>query len=167
MRIAVAAILGVLAVGARASDLAERAERSYAVDTAGSTTKLAVGGRGVLAIAIRCEPGVHVQSQAPLRVRLSASPGLVLTKDRLGWSDVAGPNTEPPRFEVAFTANARGSQAVKARLELFVCSSKWCVRREREVELPVVVDRAPRGAVGITPVESGRNIRCSIPKPRS
>jgi hypothetical protein len=148
VRITVTVILGLLAVRAHADDLAERAARSYAVDVSGSTTELAVGGRGVLLIAIHPQPGVHVQSQAPLRLTLSASPGLALARDRLAWPDAVLPNADSPRFEVAFTASAPGPQAARARLEFFVCSSTWCVKQEREVALPVTVEGGPGAQSG-------------------
>lgn len=141
-RLVVTAVVGLLAVEARASDLAERAARSYSLDTSGSTTALAPGERGVLVIAVRPEPGVHVQTQAPLRATISASPGLAPARDRLGWADVVGPRSGAPRLEVAFEATAPGPQSAKVRLEFFVCGSSWCVRQERELVLPVVVARA-------------------------
>jgi hypothetical protein len=112
------------------------------VDTARSTRALAVGERGVLVVAIRCEPGVHVQRQAPFRVTVSTSSGLTVTKERLGWPDVHG-GPESPEIEVPFTASAPGAQSVRARLEFFVCSREWCVGQEREVELPVEVEHGP------------------------
>lgn len=142
MRITITVVVGLLAAGARAGDLAERAARSYRIDTTGSTTELAIGEGGVVAIAIRTEAGVHVQSQAPLRVKLSASPGLELARDRLSWSDAVAPPQEPPRFEVEFTATSPGPQAVRARLEFFVCSSEWCAKQAREILVPITVEDA-------------------------
>lgn len=141
-------VVGLLAAGARAADLTERAARSYRVDTSGSTSELALGEGGAVAIAIRTEAGVHVQSQAPLRVKLSASPGIALTRDRLGWSDASAPPPAQPRFEVEFTATAPGPQAVRARLEFFVCSREWCMKQEREVLVPITVEGNPSGTSG-------------------
>ena len=149
MRLVIAATLGLLAVRAQAEDLAERAARSYALDTSGSTATLPVGGSGTLAVALRFQPGVHAQTQAPLRMALSASQGIALARDRLGWFDVVGPRTGSPRLEVAFRATAPGAQTVKAQLEFFACSDSWCVKQEREVVLSVVVQGGP--AVGTGP----------------
>jgi hypothetical protein len=145
VRTSTALVLGLLAAGARADDLDARAARSYAIDVSRSTTAAAVGEHGVLVVAIRCEPGVHVQPQAPLRMTVSASSGLALEKERLGWPDVRG-GTESPEIEVPFTATAPGAQAVRARLEFFVCSKHWCVGQDRDVVLPVAVQGAGSSA---------------------
>lgn len=142
VKLAVTAILGLVAAGARAESLAERAAKSYAIDLSGSTSALAVGGRGALVVVIRFQPGVHAQAQAPLRATLTASPGVALARDRLGWPDVVGPRSESPRLEVPFTAGAPGPQTVKVRLEFFACSSSWCAKQDREVSLDVVVAKA-------------------------
>jgi hypothetical protein len=141
-----ALLLGLLASRVQAGDLAERAARSYAIDTSGSTATLTAGQRGRFVLAIRTEPGVHVQAQAPLRVTLSAPDGLALAAERLGWPDAAP--GEAPRFEVAFTATRAGRHAARARLEFFLCSDAGCVKQDREVALPVDVAPAATGASG-------------------
>ncbi|HVI92630.1 MAG TPA: hypothetical protein VM753_01415 [Anaeromyxobacter sp.] len=134
----IAVLLGVGAAHARGDDLAARAARSYVLDTARSPTTLQVGERAVLTVAIRCAPGVHVQSQAPLRVQASASPGLLLARDRLGWSDVRG-GLDAPELDLPVTAAAPGAHEAQLRLEFFLCSRAWCVRQDRRVVLPVTV----------------------------
>lgn len=144
IKVAVTAILWLAAAGARAEGLAERAAKSYAIDLSGSTRALAVGERGAVVVVIRFQPGVHAQAQAPLRATLTASPGVALARDRLGWPDVAGPASESPRLEVPFTAVAPGAQTVKVRLEFFACSSSWCAKQDREAVLSVAVAK-PEG----------------------
>lgn len=139
MKLAVTAILGLLALRAQAEGLAERAARSYSIDTSGTTAALAVGGRGALAVALRFEPGVHAQNQAPLRATLTASPGIGLAREKLGWPNVVGPGSATPRLEAGFTALAPGPQTVKVRLEFFACSSSWCMKQDREVRLEIDV----------------------------
>src|SRR5512144_2221028 len=141
LRLALAAVLGLVAARARGGDeLAARAERTYSIDTARSTATLAVGARGSIVLAIRCnEPGVHLQTQAPLKVSASATPGLALSKDRLGWKDAHGP-PEATELELAVTAAKPGPQEARVRLDFYLCSRSWCVRQEREVVVPVVVE---------------------------
>ncbi len=145
MRFALAALLALAAFDGGASDMAERAAKRCAIDTAGSTTELAAAAKGTLVITIRPDAGVHVQAQAPVRATLAASPGLALAKERLGREDLADPNAASPRFEVAFTAAAPGRQEARARLEFYLCSDAWCVKQEREVALSILVG-AERGA---------------------
>lgn len=139
MRLAVAALLALLATRAQADGLAERAARSYVIDTSGTTASIEVGGRGALVVVLRFEPGVHAQGQAPLRATLTASPGIELARERLGWPDVVEPRSAAPRLEVGYTAVAPGPQRVSVRLEFFACSSSWCVKQEREVGLEIAV----------------------------
>lgn len=140
MRVAVAVVLALLASLARGDDLAARAARSYTL-APGGPGRVAVGARGAVIVAIRCEPGVHVQRQAPLRATASASPPLAVAKARLGWEDARdaadGRGVELP---VSFTASGPGAAEVRVRLDFFVCSREWCVRQEREVAIPVAVE---------------------------
>lgn len=155
MRLALAAILGLLAMRAQGDGLAERAARSYVIDTSGTTAALEVGGRGALVVAIRFEAGVHAQRQAPLRATITASPGIQLARDRLGWPDVVGPGSSTPRLEAGFTAVAPGPQTVRVRLEFFACSSSWCAKQEREVALEVAVARESEPRATPAPVGGG------------
>ena len=145
LRVALSAVLGLAATSARGDDLAARAERTYSIETARSTATLAVGARGAVVVVIRCgEPGVHVQTQAPLKVSATATPGLALAKDRLGWKDARGP-PEALELELAVTASKPGPQEARVRLDFYLCSKSWCVRQEREVVVPVVVENAGAG----------------------
>jgi hypothetical protein len=143
LRLALPVLLWLVAAGARGDDdLAARAERTYTIETARSPATLAVGARGSIVLAIRCnEPGVHVQTQAPLKVTATATPGLALTKDRLGWKDAHGP-PEALELELAVTASKPGPQEARVRLDFYLCSRSWCVRQEREVVVPVTVETA-------------------------
>jgi hypothetical protein len=138
MRVAALA-LALLVPFARGDDLAARAARSYALEPRGPG-RVAVGARGSVTVAIRCEPGVHVQRQAPLRATASAPPPIAVAKARLGWEDARdaadGRGVELP---VSFTASGPGAAEVRVRVEFFVCSDAWCVRQDREVVVPVEV----------------------------
>lgn len=139
MRLAPLALAALLAApSARASTPGEEAARSYRLDTAGSTAAVAAGGAGKLVIAIVPNAGIHVHPQAPLRITLEAA-GLELAKTSLGHKDAVDPAAEGPRFEVPFTAKAAGVQEVKAKVDFFVCSDRWCVKQVRELVLPVTV----------------------------
>jgi hypothetical protein len=137
--LAVVTTLGLLSHRVDGSDLTERAARSCAVEASASVGEVAVGRSGVVRIAIRPDAGIHVQPRGPLKVTLSASPGLALSRALLGWADALGPRVEPPRFEVPFTATAPGPQVVSGRLVFFLCSDTWCVKQERETSVSVTV----------------------------
>jgi hypothetical protein len=136
--LAAAAIL--VAVPARASDAGDEAKGSYQIITSESTPSLSRGRAGKLILTIAPTTAhVHVNAQAPLHIQLEASPGLKLTKERLGHSDAVKVGSPAPRFEVAFQGVSEGRQEARARLEFFVCSDSWCVRQLRLVTIPVEV----------------------------
>ncbi len=120
------------------ADPAAEAARSYRVDTAGSTTDVKAGGKGLLVLAIVPVGKVHVHPQAPLKIGLDAK-GLQLEKTALGHKDAVDPRAEGPRFEVPFVATQAGKQEARAKLDFFVCSDQWCVKQTRDVTLTVNV----------------------------
>lgn len=141
MRAVLAASL-LLAAATRADDLAARAARSYRLD-ATPPPALAVGEEGTALVSVRCEDGVHLQRQAPLRVVASGSPGLLVARPRLGWGDVRETrDTQVVEVPVSVKGGAPGAATLQMRLDFFVCSREWCVRQEREVAVPVAVAAA-------------------------
>jgi hypothetical protein len=128
-----------LAAPALAADPGADAANGYAIDTAGSTQKLAAGSKGKLVFTIHPRGAWHVDPRTPLRIDLSAPAGLTLEKERLGKKDAVTPKAEAPRFEAAFTAVSPGTHVAKAKLDFFVCSADACVKQVREVSVPVTV----------------------------
>jgi hypothetical protein len=148
VRTALALPLLALALGApaRGDELAARAARAYTL-VPRAPAALAVGAPADVVVVIRCEPGVHVQRQAPLRATASVSPGLTLGKARLGWSDVRQTgDAQELEVPVSIRATAPGPAEVRLRLDFFVCSKEWCVRQERELTVPVVAGDAAAGS---------------------
>ncbi len=142
MRALLLSLLAALAVpagGARAADAGGEAARSYRIETEGSTRDLAAGATGKLVLAIVPLNGTHVHPAAPLKIALSGTPGLKLSKDVLGHKDAVDPKAEGPRFEVPFTAAQAGAQEARAKLDFFICSDQWCVKQSRDVTVPVDV----------------------------
>lgn len=140
-RLACAVLAAALATGpARAADPGKEAASSYRVETAGTTHGLKVGEKGKLVLSIEpLQPKVHIHPQAPLKIRLEASPGLALGKTELAHKDAVDPAAAGRRFEVAFTATAAGKQEARADLDFFICSDTWCVKQVRQVAFPVDV----------------------------
>jgi hypothetical protein len=89
-------------------------------------------------MAIEPTGAVHVDPKAPLKVTLSATPGLTLPKPLLGRPDAiqAGAGVA---FEVPFTAATAGKQELKAKLDFFLCTDQWCVKQVRDVTVAVTV----------------------------
>jgi hypothetical protein len=125
--------------GARAADAGQDAAKSYRIETTGTTLEVAKGGEGKLVLTIVPLQGTHVHPAAPLKIALSGSPGLKLSRDELGHKDAQDPAAPGPRFEVPFTATLGGPQEARAKVDFFICSEQWCVKQSREVAVAVRV----------------------------
>ena len=140
VRLAACLLASALATSALAADApVEDASKGYTLDTSGSTSSLARGEKGSIAIVIRAQNGWHWDSRTPLKVELSAPAGLELPRKTLGKKDLADPKAESPRIQAPFTAVAAGRHEVAAKLDFFVCSAEACVKQVRQVTVPVAV----------------------------
>ncbi|HVO21917.1 MAG TPA: hypothetical protein VMU15_21880 [Anaeromyxobacter sp.] len=140
MRAALLTLLLALAPSAAGgADAGQDAARSYRIETAGTTVEVEQGGEGKLVVAILPLQGTHVNAEAPLKIALSATPGLKLSRDLLGHKDAQDPAGIVQRFEVPFTATGTGPQEARARVEFFICSEQWCVKQARDVAVAVHV----------------------------
>lgn len=138
-RLLVAAIAIAAAPRAPAADPAAEAAASYRVETAGTTSSLRSGEKGVFVISIVPLAKVHVHPQAPLKIALESTAGLKLEKTTLGKADPVDPKAEGRRFEVPFAAQTPGKQEARAKVDFFICSDQWCVKQVRDVSAAVEV----------------------------
>ncbi len=121
------------------ADPEANAAKSYRVVTEGTTVSLPAGGSGTLVLSIVPMNGTKVHPQAPLKIALTGTAGLKLTRDTLGRKDAADPKAEGPRFEVPFTAVAAGAQEARAKVEFYLCADDWCARQTRDVSVAIAV----------------------------
>jgi hypothetical protein len=128
----------LLASAARAADPGDAAT-TYRVTAQGSTAEVKAGKEGKIVLVFEALGKVHVDPRAPLKITLSSTPGLKLGKEKLAHQDAVDAKAEMPRFEVPFTAVAKGKQEAKAKLDFFLCSDAWCVKQTREVAVAVDV----------------------------
>jgi hypothetical protein len=115
------------------ADPAADAAKSYRIETAGTTQRVAVGKPGTLVLSIVPTEKIHVDPRAPLRIALEGTPGLKLSKTSLGKADPVDPKADGRRFEVPFVAETAGKHEARAKLEFYVCSDQWCVQQKRDV----------------------------------
>jgi hypothetical protein len=127
----------LLAAAAVHADPAADAEKSYRIETTGSTAQVGVGKPGLLVLSIVPVSKIHVDPRAPLRITLDATPGLKLAKTSLGKTDPVDAKADGRRFEVPFVAEAAGRYEARAKLDFFVCSDQWCVKQVRDVTVAV------------------------------
>jgi hypothetical protein len=137
-RLAALALLAAsLAPRALAAEPGADAAKSYRIETAGTTEKVAVGKPGLLVLSIVPVDQIHVDPRAPLKIALEGTPGLKLSKTSLGKADPVDPKAQGRRFEVPFVAEAPGKHQARATLDFFVCSDQWCVKQVRDVTVAI------------------------------
>jgi hypothetical protein len=140
MRLALAAALVALAGVATpaAADPSSEAARSCAVRGAAEPATLKAGATGKLTLVIEPSGAVHVDPKAPLKVTLSATPGLALPRAQLGRADSAATGAGVT-LSAPFTATTAGAQEVRAKVDFFLCTDQWCVKQVRDVTVTVDV----------------------------
>jgi len=129
----------LLGAVAGAAEPASEASTSFRIETGESTRQLRAGGDGKLVIDIVPLGGTHVNAEAPLKISLSSTPGLKLSRQALGHRDAVDPGADGPRFVVPFQATGAGAQEARARVEFFICSDAWCVKQARDVAVAIDV----------------------------
>ncbi len=138
-RFATALLLAVLALPARAGDAPDPA-KTYRVSTDGSTRALEVGKKGKVVVdVVPLEKGIHVNREFPLKYKVEPSAGLKVEKLEWKRADAVNPDAENPRFEIPFTAAAKGAQQVTVAMRFAIGSDAWCVPQTRTVTVPVEV----------------------------
>ncbi len=117
----------------------------YDLSTEGSTQKVKAGVNGVAVLWIRAKNGAHVSDETPLKLEASGDH-VKVTKNLLTYADSvtrasAGMRRYPdPKFEIPFSATAPGKGKVDLKLTFFICTEKLCMRQQRSVQVPVLVE---------------------------
>lgn len=113
--------------------------KAYAIETAGTTTKLKPGAAGQLKVAIKPAEGHYISPEAPLKVTL-AGESVTVAKTTVGRADLDDPKSKAPSFKVALTAPAKAADGkVSADLTFFLCNENLCERRTEKVTVAVSV----------------------------
>lgn len=108
-----------------------------------ATPSVQAGAQGTLHIAIETKGDAHISDEAPLKITLTGK-NLAPQKATLRYQDSVAKKTAAkaypdPRFEVPFTAQAKGQGELSAKMTFFVCSKDLCSRQQKTVTLPVTV----------------------------
>jgi hypothetical protein len=117
----------------------------YDLSTEGSTQKVKAGEKGMAVLSIRAKPGAHVSDETPLKLEASGDH-VKVTKNLLTYADSvtrasAGTRHYPdPKFEIPFSATTPGKGKVDLKLTFFICTEKLCMRQQRSVQVPVLVE---------------------------
>jgi hypothetical protein len=125
-------------------DAVGEAAASYRIGASVTPAALKRGSRGELALSIELSrPDVHVQQEFPLKVTLTAGPGLKVAKGALGHADAADPAARDRRWKVGVTAvGAKGPERIEAAVRFALCKEAepaWCVVRNETVAATVEI----------------------------
>ncbi len=127
-----------LLTAAAGTDERPGAELVAAQVSALESPPLVSGQRGELSLILLEAP----DRDMPLAVRIEAAP-LELVDDRLGWSQVVDPLALQPRVRAPFRAPEQpGTYQVRASVEYWICSERWCRRKYGELQWSVTVEGA-------------------------
>jgi hypothetical protein len=101
--------------------------------------KATVGVKGKASVTIAAKPGWHVNDQAPLTMKLTPDPGIVVDKPRLTRADLAQQSPEMARFEVSFTPSEAGRKTINCEASFVMCQATTCMPVKEKIALAVEV----------------------------
>jgi hypothetical protein len=93
---------------------------------------------GKLELTLEARGGYHVNQDYPIRVDVTAAPGLKLDKTSLGRTDATQFTEEKAAFALPFSAPG-GSYDLTATVDFAVCTKETCVPDQRTVALALQV----------------------------
>jgi Disulphide bond corrector protein DsbC len=93
---------------------------------------------GAATLTLEALGGYHVNQDYPIKVDLTAPPGLKLQKTSLGRPDAADFSEQRASFALPFSAPG-GSYDLTATVDFAVCTKETCVPDQRTVALALVV----------------------------
>ena len=102
-----------------------------------------VGAKGRTALTLTGKNGWHLNEQAPVTLKLTPSPGIVLEKQKLARKDLVEDTKDKARFDIPFTAQQEGRQTIEAEASFVVCQEAACKPIKEKVTMAVVVSPAP------------------------
>jgi hypothetical protein len=137
------AVLSLAAAGSALAGDGPDISKLYSVATQATPSAVPAGGKGTVEIRFHTEPAAHISDEAPLKIVLTGK-NLQVAKQTLRYQDSVAKKTADkaypdPRFEIPFTAQARGEGSVDAKMTFFVCSADLCSRQQKTVTIPVTV----------------------------
>jgi hypothetical protein len=118
MRTVLAAFLLLAASHARAGD------GTFEVATTGASGS--VGSKTNASVTIRAKKGWHLNQEAPLTLKLSPAPGVVVDKAKLSRADLALANETEARFDVGLTLSEPGKKVVEGEAGFVLCREEAC-----------------------------------------
>jgi hypothetical protein len=113
---------------------------SFLLAVAPAQPGYAVGKAGQLEIALEGRGEWHVNQEYPIRVDLTAAPGVALTKKELVKGDAKEFGEDKVRFLAALEPSAAGEHEVTCDVSFAMCTEENCILERRTVALQLKVE---------------------------
>lgn len=116
----------------------------YQLSTEGTPSKVKAGQEAKMVLQISAKDGAHISEEAPLKVELTGT-NVKLAKEKLTREDSVAKKKEgeehvSPRFEVPFTAAAKGAGKVDVKATFFICTDKICARQQKTLSVELTAE---------------------------
>jgi DsbC/DsbD-like thiol-disulfide interchange protein len=108
----------LLSRSGQTADATYEVAKGEAAATVGKETKASV--------TILAKQGWHLNTEAPLTLKLTAQGGVELDKLRLNRSDLAVSTESEARFDVGFIATEPGRKTIEAEAGFVLCQESSC-----------------------------------------
>jgi hypothetical protein len=95
--------------------------------------------RAAARITVKPKGAYHVNTEYPVKLKLTAPDGVALEKDTQSGKDAAKFAKESLEFEVGFTASGAGKKSFTGELRFAVCTDTECKPTTEKVAFDVDV----------------------------
>lgn len=89
---------------------------------------------------IPIEPWV-LKMKTPLKIALSVSQNLQITKTTLGKEDVVNPKSNAKKFKTTFSSTLPGKHFISANASFFLCTPEICKRFIDEIHTDLIIQQ--------------------------
>lgn len=136
MRSRLLLLVGVLGTPA----LAHAGDTNYAVTA--DPAKATPGAKGSASVVLTGRNGWHLNTEAPISVKLTPGAGVTLEKAKLTRADAAEQSKELARFNVPFTAAEAGPKTIAGDVSFVICQESACQPIKEKITLALDVSAA-------------------------
>jgi hypothetical protein len=115
-------------------------EASSAYKIEAQATKSKHGSPATARVEVVPNAGAHVSPDAPISLTVHSGTFAKVSKEKLGRTDAKPTDKHGVEFDVPFTADQAGKDALHGTLNFFICTDTLCEKQSREVTLALEVE---------------------------
>jgi hypothetical protein len=129
-----------------------RADGNYQVSKTDAV--LTVGSKGQASVTIAAKQGWHLNTEAPLTLKLGITPGLQTEKAKLGRPDLVLSTETQARFDVGITASEPGKKTLDAEVGFVLCQESACQPVRSKLAFAVEANPKSTADVAAAPIKT-------------